>query len=39
MIIRDLIVKEDRVLTESQARAQLMEDPVFRQARQFGQML
>ena len=39
MIIRDLIIKEHRVLTESQARAQLMEDPVFRHARQFGQLL
>ena len=39
MIIRDLIIKEHRVLTEDQARAQLMEDPVFRQARQFGQLL
>ena len=39
MIIRDLIIKEHRVLTEAQARAQLMEDPVFRQARQFGQLL
>ena len=39
MIIRDFIIKEHRVLTESQARAQLMEDPVFRHARQFGQLL
>ena len=39
MIIRDLIIKEHRVLTEAQARAQLMEDPVFRHARQFGQLL
>ena len=39
MIIRDFIIKEHRVLTEAQARAQLMEDPVFRHARQFGQLL
>ena len=39
MIIRDLIIKEHRELTEAQARAQLMEDPVFRHARQFGQLL
>jgi LysM repeat protein len=36
MIIRDLIIKEHRVLTEAQARAQLMEDPVFRQFRSIG---
>jgi LysM repeat protein len=39
MIIRDLIIKEHRVLTEAQARAQLMEDPIYRQFRSVGQYI
>ena len=39
MIIRDFIIKEHRVLTEAQARAQLMEDPVFRQFRSIGRYI
>jgi hypothetical protein len=39
MIIRELIIKEHRALTEAQARAQLMEDPVFRQFRSIGRYI
>ena len=39
MIIRDFIIKEHRVLTEAQARAQLMEDPIYRQFRSIGRYI
>ena len=39
MIIRDFIIKEHRVLTEAQARAQLMEDPIYRQFKSVGQYI
>lgn len=39
MIIRDFIIKEHRVLTEAQARARLMEDPIYRQFRSIGRYI